>query len=277
VQIGEDLRVSAFPTEHRCPSQGKSASTIIMPCISSTQSSHIRRSANFTLTLNVLVVLETFSLGYCISRRFRGRLKEEFVGRSPSAIRDLKAEGHSITEEDRYVPELVYTGDTTFNGLLKPELSFVFDAELLIIESTYLDGDTQQKAADRGHIHLRDIVSNLAMFKNKYIVLVHLSQRYYNVGHVLDILRSEIPEEEQNRFSVALRGFGATEDITNVLDAEKLSGGSRRVGWGWARERSASGGGGAYSKRRTRLCKFYIEGSCLKGEACDFMHNNCPS
>jgi ribonuclease BN (tRNA processing enzyme) len=60
----------------------------------------------------------------------------------------LKAEGVDIMTEETAEVELVYTGDTTFEGLCRPELDFVFKAEILIMEVTYLDGD-EQKAVGR--------------------------------------------------------------------------------------------------------------------------------
>ena len=43
--------------------------------------------------------------------------------------------------------EFVYTGDTTFAGLLRPEISYIFRADILVVEVTYLDG-SKEKAAE---------------------------------------------------------------------------------------------------------------------------------
>ena len=47
--------------------------------------------------------------------------------------------------------EFVYTGDTTFAGLLKPGLDFIFRADILVIEVTYLDGSKDKAAEVSNH------------------------------------------------------------------------------------------------------------------------------
>jgi hypothetical protein len=97
------------------------------------------------------------------------------------------------------IVELVYSGDSTFQGLLdvpqqlndylrdmqfsaeKDEkhmchpvlqtinLDFLFSAEVLIMEMTYLDGEVD-KAVSRGHVHLQEFVTHGHMFNNRYSI-----------------------------------------------------------------------------------------------------------
>ena len=260
VQINDKFSVMAFPTVHRCESQG-----------------------------------------YAILRHEKGKLKKEHHGKSKEELSELRSRGEKLSDEDTTVTDFVYTGDTTFDGLLAPELSFIFQADMLLVEATYIDAKTDRvKARARGHIHLQDIIDNLSLFKNRKIVLVHLSVKYHSVGMILDTLRSIIPADEQPRFYVALRGFGSHEDITPVArdmasskpedDARRglckevsINPGSATAAQAQKKTRflssdsssSALGGGGRRgSTSATKLCKFFMEGRCLKGSECTFRHDS---
>jgi ribonuclease BN (tRNA processing enzyme) len=73
----------------------------------------------------------------------------------------------------------VYTGDTTMAGLLDDAANaYIFTAHTFIMELTYLDGD-RGKAAEWGHIHLDDVISNAHLFEAvQRLVFVHISQKY---------------------------------------------------------------------------------------------------
>lgn len=125
-------------------------------------------------------------------------------------------------------------GDTTFAGLTKPALSFVFTAEILILEVTYLDGD-MQKCIDRGHVHLQNVADGLHLFRNNHIVIVHISQKYWNVGNIINKLKQSLPAAFLARCALALRGFGSNHDLT-VLKRDLPGGGDEaQPGWGWGR------------------------------------------
>ena len=160
IEVNDKLVVRVFPTVHRVPSQG-----------------------------------------YAVYRRTRSKqLLAEYSELKGPAIGELKKQGieafqHVFSE----TLELVYTGDTTFAGLLDETTRFIFTAQILIMELTYLDGD-KSRAIDRGHVHISDIVDNAPLFAGcQHVVFCHLSERYAPYGKALDMLREKLPSELASR------------------------------------------------------------------------------
>ena len=142
----------AFPTEHRVPSQG-----------------------------------------YAIVHSRRGALFPQYANCEQEEIIDLRKQKVRVYGEEHTV-ELVYSGDSTLQGLLQvPDklndylrevqfsdsmschpvlqdinLDFMFTAEILILEMTYLDGEVD-KATSRGHVHLQELITHGSMFNNRYV------------------------------------------------------------------------------------------------------------
>ena len=114
------------------------------------------------------------SLGYHLIRT-KGRLKEEFRGLSGSRIKDLKDGGVAV--EDRFEEIwLSYCGDTgpaVFD--LEPRL---YESTVLLIECTFFDADSVDKARLFRHMHLEDFVARAERFRNADLVLHHMSRRY---------------------------------------------------------------------------------------------------
>jgi hypothetical protein len=71
-------------------------------------------------------------------------------------------------------------------------------------------------------VHLAEFLRESHRFHNEHIVFVHISERYQPHTKALSILRSAIPEQLQPRISVALRSFGASEDLTPLLPPRTL-------------------------------------------------------
>ena len=153
VQIGtsDQYRVTAFATTHRVESQGYAV--------------------------------------YSTSIHQPKKLLDSYKDMSGREIGELRKQGVNVYSPAtlREHLDLVYTGDTTFSGLLLPENIFIFTADILIIECTYLDGP-REKALDHQHIHLQDIADHADCFKNRQIVLTHISARYKN--QALKLLRN---------------------------------------------------------------------------------------
>lgn len=136
------------------------------------------------------------SQGYAVVSSRRGALFPQYAGCDREEIIELRKQKVRVYGEDDVV-ELVYSGDSTLQGLLAvPEklndflraaqfsgdgdnsavpchpvlqsinLDFVCTAELLIMEMTYLDGEADL-AASRGHVHLQDLVTHAHMFSNR--------------------------------------------------------------------------------------------------------------
>ena len=106
----------------------------------------------------------------------------------------------------------MYTGDTTFPGLLSasPKNAFIFSTHTLIMELTYLDGD-RSKAEEYGHVHIQDIIDNAELFENvTSIIFVHLSAKY-SMSRAIKLLRDQLPARLVDKVQVSLHSFGATE------------------------------------------------------------------
>ena len=70
-----------------------------------------------------------------------------------------------------------------FDVFSNPPTDDLLKVKLLITEATYIDQeggkDVVQKARDRGHMHLQEIVDNADLFKNvESILLIHFSDKY---------------------------------------------------------------------------------------------------
>lgn len=178
------------------------------------------------------------SQGYALYKKKRGGLLKQYSTLSGREIGELRKSGERLNEDDTESLEFVYTGDTVFEGLMQPCNQFIFSAAIIVLELTYLDGD-RQKAIDRGHIHLTDIVENAHLFKNQQIIFVHLSERYAPHGKALNMLREGLPPDMIDRCAVSLRSFGSGEHLTTLcnVDWKKRN---AEVGWGWGRHRKPS-------------------------------------
>ena len=114
------------------------------------------------------------SLGFHLVRH-KQRLKSEYRGFSGQELGELRQRGIEIE-----VPEtaawLSYCGDTgpgVFD--LAPE---IFESPVLLIECTFFDEDSRDRARRFGHMHLDDLVARRAEFKNQELVLHHTSRRH---------------------------------------------------------------------------------------------------
>ncbi len=175
--------------------------------------------------------------------------------------------------------DLVYTGDTTFSGLLLPETRFIFTAEILITECTYLDGP-QEKALTHQHIHLQDIAEHVEYFQNRQIVLTHISARHKPCDNILRILRNcSLPAEFKDRVAVTLRAFGMNDDLTQLTRPEgehifkrapyhdSGDGGHTTIKASDKKKKTLG-----LKKQDGRCAYFFSERGCRFGAACDFKH-----
>jgi hypothetical protein len=191
-ELSSAIRIVAFETNHRVPSQG-----------------------------------------YAIYKKWKGNLLPQYTGLANKEIGQLKKSGIQIFEEPFETLEVVYTGDTLFDALLKPENLCLFNANLFFIELTYLDGD-REKAFSWFHVHLEDIVENSEMFDNVgTVVFVHLSQKY-SYSRAIETIRNGLPSPLLNKAKVSLRSFGASENLTSLSDSQWERRHDRVPGWGWS-------------------------------------------
>lgn len=145
------------------------------------------------------------SQGYMMYQNVKN-LKEEFVGKPSQEIAQLVKSGVQIHDEYD-VPELAYTGDTTFDVFTNPPTEDLFRVKLLITEATYIDQepgkDQIQKARDRGHMHLQEIADNADMFKNvENILLIHFSDKY-STKYIQETVKKTLPDSIVNKVHIA--------------------------------------------------------------------------
>jgi hypothetical protein len=99
---------------------------------------------------------------------------------------------------------------------------------MLAIEVTYLDGE-KELAHERGHVHIDDIIDNIDKLQNTKLVIIHVSQKYHSVGRIIDVLYEKIPPSLHRNILVALKSFGASEELTSL---ERFV---EEIGWGWGK------------------------------------------
>ncbi len=210
------------------------------------------------LTKNLkAVVFETehrvASQGYALYSVNKGSILPEYQHLSHKEISIMAKEGKKFLSDPIERLELIYTGDTTFAGLMKPQNAFIFQSPLFITELTYLDGD-YEKAMQWNHIHIQDIINFQDLFDTVgKIVFVHISQKY-SFNRAIELMRTQLPLGILAKASAALASFDSKEILTDLQDSLLRSEGSsssssstghsssrwrdaqRQPGWGWTKK-----------------------------------------
>lgn len=113
------------------------------------------------------------SLGWRIEEK-RQAPRAEFLGADGDVISRLVQEkGKEAVLETVWHPLLVYTGDTT----PITDVTELRDAEILLIDSTFLDAE-EQAGSRQSHGHIDASFRAAAEAGVKHLVLMHLSGRY---------------------------------------------------------------------------------------------------
>ena len=114
------------------------------------------------------------SLGYHLLRS-KYPLKSEYRDRPGAELADLRRRGVEIEREETET-WFSYCGDTgpgVFD--LEPR---IFDTSVLLLECTFFDEGSKERAHQFKHLHLNDLVERAGEFQNRELVLHHLSRRY---------------------------------------------------------------------------------------------------
>ena len=130
----------------------------------------------------------------------RHHLRPELSGLDPAEIARRRHAGE-VVDEDFRRSILFYTGDTD-RGLLERS-SAVFDAEVLMIECSFVADGHQERAARYRHIHVDDIAAFADRFRNELIVLTHFSRRYAN-DEIRETVRRRLPVVLHDRVRLGL-------------------------------------------------------------------------
>jgi ribonuclease Z len=121
------------------------------------------------------------SYGYIIYRMSK-KLKSEYIGYDSKKIIDIKKSGIDITEEI-YIPIIGYTGDTAISGVIRHD-DFL-NVPILLMECTGFNEDDINVRSDN-HIHINDIYENGKKFRNKKIILYHISPKYRDINELYE-------------------------------------------------------------------------------------------
>ncbi len=113
------------------------------------------------------------ALGYSVIE-VRQKLKDEFVGLEGPRIVELKKKGMEVTRRVE-LPRVAFCGDTGPGRFL--ELECVRNAQVLILECTFLEADDMPRARAGGHMHIDDVKAALPNLNNEHILITHLTRR----------------------------------------------------------------------------------------------------
>lgn len=114
------------------------------------------------------------TLGFHLIRE-KTRLRAELEGLRGNEIAALRRRGEAV---DEVVEELrlSYCGDTGPDLLDRcPDL---YETPILMIECTFLGPEQAERGARYRHIHIEDLVARGDRFRNRALVLYHLSRRH---------------------------------------------------------------------------------------------------
>jgi len=128
--------------------------------------------------------------GYIISMISK-KLKDEYKGLKGDVLKTIDDKQKLY---DCITPIIGYTGDTTITGVINND-NFL-NVPILIMECTFFDSTTKEDALHGYHIHFDDIVSNIHLFKNKFIVLFHISQIYRTRDELQKIIDNSMIEDK---------------------------------------------------------------------------------
>jgi ribonuclease Z len=117
----------------------------------------------------------TPALGFTVLES-RHKLREEFIGKTGPELVTLKKQGVEI-ERWIEVPLLAYCGDSAEGDFL--DLDYVNQANVIILECTFIEPDHVRRARAGYHVHVRDLPRILSRLKNEHVVLSHVTRRTF--------------------------------------------------------------------------------------------------
>ena len=134
------------------------------------------------------------SLGFA-AIEVRRKLKDEYHDLPGPKLVELKKQGVEITRRIE-LPLVAYCGDTAPGDFL--DLGFVKNAQVLLLECTFVEADHLERARAGYHFHLSHLREVLPGLNNERIVLTHLSRRSI-FAEALRQLQREIGSEADER------------------------------------------------------------------------------
>ncbi len=113
------------------------------------------------------------ALGFSVIE-VRKKLRPELAELSGQQIAELKRSGQEV-EYRLEIPRVAFCGDSAPGDYL--DHPHVRDAEVVIIECTFFEGDHIDRAYLGQHTHVNDLPGVLARLNSKYVVISHITRR----------------------------------------------------------------------------------------------------
>jgi ribonuclease Z len=147
------------------------------------------------------------SLGYVLIS-IREKLKPEYAGTPGPELAAMRKRGVEIQYRVE-VPMVTYLGDTTIGSVFdQPDVQ---NAQVLITEITFFEGDDRTRAKAGRHMHLEQFVQILPKLKNENIVLIHVTRRT-GVRRARNALRKRVGDEAMRRIHFLMDFEGAKDE-----------------------------------------------------------------
>ncbi|NLX12078.1 MAG: hypothetical protein GXY44_00280 [Phycisphaerales bacterium] len=139
------------------------------------------------------------TLGFSIIE-VRKKLKPEYADLSGQQIVELKKQ--NIPVENRLeIPRVAYCADSALGNYL--EHDFVRNAEVLLVECTFIDEDHLERARKGQHTHLRDFPELMGRVRSPNVVLFHLTRRT-GIRESKRMLEQVLPKTDLERITVLM-------------------------------------------------------------------------
>lgn len=119
-------------------------------------------------------VVPTLSYGFIEEKK---KLKEEYKELSGPEIARLKKQGVEISKIVEF-KKLIFCGDTTANIFRKNPEILKYDS--IVVECTFFEDDEIVTAADRKHMHWKDLKKIVIDNPLVKFYLIHISAKYHN-------------------------------------------------------------------------------------------------
>lgn len=130
----------------------------------------------------------------------RRKLLPEFRQSEPEELARLRGIDVATTA-DWFHPRVVYTGDT--DSRIFDSGTPLYDADVLMIECSFVGDDDRPRAAKYTHLHVDDIFERADLFRNETIILTHFSLRN-SPAHIHREIERLCPETLRGRLRLAL-------------------------------------------------------------------------
>lgn len=161
----------------------------------------VKAGERYPLRYRKDLVLEPFEVKHSVPAMgatiylHKRKLKDEYLGKLPEEIIQLRTSGVEITREV-FDPLVSFMGDCLGESLL--DNASVFQSKVLITECTFLDEGEEAMAHKKGHTHISSIIKALNelgdQVKCDKIILSHFSMKY-SERHIQETLAEKIPEK----------------------------------------------------------------------------------